>query len=238
MAQSATPLPASTVVLVRPDPDGEFEIYLNRRPDGMDTYAGVYVFPGGRVERGDYSTAMIGLTRGMTPAEAKLKLGAEFEPEMCLAYWVAAVRELFEEAGIHFFISDRAATQALPEEISRRLAAKRAALQQGDITMADLLLSEGLFCDVASLSYFFHRITPEHYPMRFDTRFYLAALPAGQNPLHATEEVSESLWTAPRAALKRAEAGEFRMMPPTLAVLRTLSDYRSWEDLRHYFKLR
>jgi len=237
MAQAATPLPASTVVLVRPDPHGKFELYINRRPDEMDTYAGVYVFPGGRVEKGDYSTGMIGRTRGMSPAEAKQKLGAEFEPEICLAYWVAAARELFEEVGVHFFMSGAAAPM-LPEEISGRLAGKRSALQHGDIALADLLLSEGLFCDLSPLSYIFHRITPEHYPVRFDTRFYLAALPSGQNPLHASEEVSESLWIVPSAALKRAEEGEFRMMPPTLAVLRNLSNYRSWEELRNCFNLR
>jgi len=235
MAQAATPLPASTVVLVRPDSHGKFELYINRRPDDMDTYAGVYVFPGGRVEKSDYSTGMIRLTRGTSPDEAKEQLGAEFEPEICLAYWVAAARELFEEAGVHFFVSD---SGAAAQTISERLASKRAALQQGSITLADLLRAEGLVCDVSPLSYFFHRITPEHYPVRFDTRFYLAALPDGQNPLHASEEVSESLWIAPGAALKRSEAGEFRMMPPTLAVLRNLSNFRSWKELCDYFNLR
>ena len=238
MAQAATPLPASTVVLVRPNAYGKFEIYINRRADQMDTYAGVHVFPGGRVENIDYSTGMIRLIRGMTPLDAKQELNAEFEPELCLAYWVAAARELFEEAGVHFFTSGNGTgAETLPEEISRRLASKRPALQQGDITLVDLLVSEGLFCDVSPLSYFFHRITPEHYPVRFDTRFYLAALPSGQKPLHASEEVSESLWTAPDAALKRAEDGEFRMMPPTLAVLRRLANYGSWRELCDYFNL-
>jgi 8-oxo-dGTP pyrophosphatase MutT (NUDIX family) len=239
MAQAATPLPASTVVLIRPDHHRNFELYLNRRSDQMDTYAGVHVFPGGRVEKSDYSIDMIGLTRGVTPVEAKEKLSSELEPEICLAYWVAAVRELFEEAGIHFFTPiSGAAVGSLSVDLSERLAGKRSALQRGEITLPNLLLSEGLYCDVAQLSYFFHRITPEHYKVRFDTRFYLAALPSNQNPLHASEEVSESLWITPGAALERAEAGVFRMMPPTLAVLRTLSSYRSWGELRNSFNLR
>jgi 8-oxo-dGTP pyrophosphatase MutT (NUDIX family) len=238
MAQVATPLPASTVVLIRPDDHGKFELYINRRPDRMDTYAGVYVFPGGRVEQSDYSTAMMGLTRGLTPREAQRKLRAEVDPEICLAYWVAAVRELFEEAGIHFFVSGNSVGAAsLPDELAARVTRKRAALQQGEISLADLLSAEGLYCDVSQLSYFFHRITPEHYAVRFDTRFYLASLPANQNPLHASEEVSESLWIAPEAALERAQAGEFRMMPPTLAVLRSLSGYGSWDELRKNFNL-
>lgn len=239
MAQPTTPLPAATVVLVRPDDDGKFEVYLNRRPDQMDTYAGVHVFPGGRVEKSDYSADMLGLTRGLTPMEAQRQLGSELEPQICLAYWIAAVRELFEEAGIHFFLpANGASTDTLPPELSVRLALKRSALQRGEIDLPNLLLSEGLFCDVAQLSYFFHRVTPEHYTVRFDTRFYLAALPANQIPLHASEEVAESLWVAPNVALERAEAGNYRMMPPTLAVLRSLSSHRSWATLRHTFHLR
>ena len=239
MAQPASPLPASTVVLVRPLGKGSFEVYLNRRPDQMDTYAGVYVFPGGRVEENDYSADMLAVTRGLTPDQAQQQLGAELSPERCLAHWVAAVRELFEEAGIHFFIpSGDAATRSLPEKPSARVADKRAALQRGEINLPALLLSEGLYCDVAPLSYFFHRVTPEHYAVRFDTRFYLAALPLNQIPLHSSEEVSESLWISPHAALERAEAGDYRMMPPTLAVLRNLSRHGSWSEVRKAFNLR
>jgi hypothetical protein len=74
--------------------------------------------------------------------------------------------------------------------------------------------------------------------VRFDTRFFLAALPDRQVPLHASEEVSESIWIAPAAALQRAEAGHYRMMPPTLAVLRTLNAHRTWDELCKAFALR
>jgi 8-oxo-dGTP pyrophosphatase MutT (NUDIX family) len=205
----------------------------------MDTYAGVHVFPGGRVEKIDYSADMLSLTRGVTPIEAQQQLGSDLEPEVCLAHWIAAVRELFEEAGIQFFVpvSD-VASGASSKELFAHLAEKRTALQRGEINLPNLLSSEGLCCNVAPLSYFFHRVTPEHYPVRFDTRFYLAALPANQIPLHASEEVAESLWIAPSAALERAAAGDYRMMPPTIAVLRGLSTYRSWSELRKAFNLR
>jgi 8-oxo-dGTP pyrophosphatase MutT (NUDIX family) len=239
MAQAATPLPAATVVLVRPDDAGRFEIYLNRRPDQMDTYAGVYVFPGGRVEKSDVLADVQAFTRGVTAIEARQKLGLDAEPEICLAYWIAAVRELFEEAGIHLFLPALgSATSSLSDDTSRRLAAKRPALQRGEINLPELLSSEGLCCDLARLSYFFHRVTPEHYRVRFDTRFFLAVLPDRQVPLHASEEVSESLWIGPAAALERAEAGDYRMMPPTLAVLRTLNAHRTWDDLCKAFALR
>jgi 8-oxo-dGTP pyrophosphatase MutT (NUDIX family) len=217
MVQASTPLPAATVVLVRPDDAGRFELFLNRRPDQMDTYAGVYVFPGGRVEKSDVSADVQAFTRGVTAVEARQKLGLDAEPEICLAYWIAAARELFEEAGIHLFLP---------------------AIGTATSPLSELLCSEGLCCDLGRLSYFFHRVTPEHYRVRFDTRFFLAALPDRQVPLHASEEVSESIWIAPAAALQRAEAGHYRMMPPTLAVLRTLNAHRTWDELCKAFALR
>jgi 8-oxo-dGTP pyrophosphatase MutT (NUDIX family) len=99
-------MPASTVVLVRPSEDGAFQIFMNRRPQEMASYAGVFVFPGGRVERTDWSSAMLNLVRGISPEDAQRKLGNIAGPEICLGYWVAAARELFEEAGIHFLCRD------------------------------------------------------------------------------------------------------------------------------------
>jgi len=239
MAQPTNPLPASTVVLARPSDDGAFEIFMNRRPEEMDTYAGVYVFPGGRVERTDWSSPMLGLVRGITPAAAQQKLGSAADPEVCLGYWVAAVRELFEEVGIHFFLPQDSAQNLIDaSDLGERLAQKRAELQQGKYDLPSLMAAERLYCDVGRLSYFFHRVTPEHYPVRFDTRFYLAALPDGQSPLHSSEEVSESIWVSPKAALERSQGGNLRMMPPTIAVLRTLAEHGSWNSLCGAFQLR
>lgn len=239
MTQPATPLPAATVVLLRRLEGGRFEVFLNRRPERMETYANTYVFPGGRVESSDFSTAALEIATGVSMAEAQRTLGSGSPPESCLAYWIAAARELFEESGVHFFYPAGGAPMTrLSEESSRRLATKRVQLQRGEIGLAALLADENLRCDLTALSYFFHRVTPEHYPIRFDTRFFLAILPVGQTPLHASEEVSESLWVTPEAALARSAAAEFRMMPPTLAVLRSLNEQSTWEDLCNAYKLR
>ena len=238
MAPAVIPQPASTVVLVRPDDADGFEIFMNRRPDKMDVYAGIYVFPGGRVENNDRSPQMLKLTHGLTAADAQQQLGGELGAELCLAHWVAAVRELFEEAGIYFFVSPSGALNgSAGEELTQRLAAKRAGLQAGTVEFSSLLTAENLCCDLGRLVYFFHRITPEHYPVRFDTRFYLAALPPQQTPLHSSEEVSESLWISAATALERLQSGTFPMMPPTVAVLRTLADHRSWNSLSRAFRL-
>jgi 8-oxo-dGTP pyrophosphatase MutT (NUDIX family) len=208
------------------------EIFMNRRPEKMETYAGAYVFPGGRVEKADWSEKMLTLVRGISPAQAQQILGVDWQPEVCIGYWVAAARELFEEAGILFFAGgDGAASLAAQDNPAGQLAEKRQSLQRGELDFPGLLKSERLHCDLSRLNYFFHRITPEHYPVRFDTRFFLAALPEGQNPLHASEEVAESLWIAPKEALARFESGNFRMAPPTVIVLRTLAEHDSWQAL-------
>ena len=238
MPSPATPHPAATVVLVRPGADGGAEIFMNRRPEKMETYAGAYVFPGGRVEEADWSEKMLGLVRGLSPADAQRILGADSTPEFCLGYWVAAARELFEEAGILFFVGgDGAASSAAKEDLTGRLVEKRRSLQRGTADFPSLLESERLHCDVGRLSYFFHRVTPEHYPVRFDTRFFLAALPQGQDPLHASEEVAESLWITPKDALSRSDSGAFRMAPPTVMVLRTLAQHKTWHALCSSFAI-
>jgi 8-oxo-dGTP pyrophosphatase MutT (NUDIX family) len=239
MPAPTIPQPASIVVLVRPVHSGGFEIFMNRRPEKIDVYAGIYVFPGGRVEKSDYSPAMLQLTHGLSATDAQQQLGGALEPGLAVGYWVAAVRELFEEAGVHFFVPQDAADDPSPAAgLEQRLQMQRVLLQQGSIDLASLLTRERLRCDLARLKYIFHRVTPEHYPVRFDTRFYLAALPSRQIPLEISEEVSESLWISAADALARSQSGNFPMMPPTVAVLRTLATHSSWNALQQVFQLR
>lgn len=239
MAHPATPVPASTVVLVRRELSGQgFEIFMNRRPEKMDTYAGVYVFPGGRVEKADCAAELRSFTLGLSPAEAQEKLGGELDAELCFGHWVAAARELFEETGVLLCASQQGTPSANASKmLAERLALKRAALQQGKTNLTRLLAEEGLVCDLARLSYFYHRVTPDHYPVRFDTRFFLAALPTWQNPLDQSEEVDESLWISAAEALDRCQSGKLPMMPPTVAVLRSLASHGSWASLSEIFPL-
>jgi 8-oxo-dGTP pyrophosphatase MutT (NUDIX family) len=238
VTQPTLPRPASTVVLARPDACGGFEIFMNRRPEHLDTYAGVYVFPGGRVEPSDFSATMLSLIRGVSPIEAQQALGCDLEPDQCLGYWVAAVRELFEEAGIHFFVNRQGAPFITDTgSLSGSLAEKRRALQQGELEFPQMLDAAALHCDLSRLTYFFHRVTPDHYPTRFDTRFYLASLPPEQEPLEVSEEVAGSVWIAPQEALANHQSKTFPLMPPTLAVLRTLAEQPSWAALKKAYRI-
>jgi 8-oxo-dGTP pyrophosphatase MutT (NUDIX family) len=239
VSDPTAPSQASTIILVRPDGGKFFEVLLTRRPQDMQVLGGYVVFPGGRVEQTDGSERMLSRCLGLAPDDARQKLSGAMPPAACLAYWVAAIRELFEESGIHFFVTadgtDPTVRQAeLPTE---RLAKLRQAVAAGRITLAELLESEALYCDLSRLIYLFHRITPEKHKVRFDTRFFLAALPAGQIPLDFSEEVAESLWLMPKTALRMAESGTLPMMPPTLLALRALAEIETWSQLCSHYPL-
>ena len=237
MQEKRTPRRASTIVLARPAADGAFEIFMTRRPREMRFLGGFFVFPGGSVKRADASPAMLERCRGLSPDEARGRLGDELSAEDSVGHWVAAVRELYEEVGVLLCVGqhDGAAAGA---EAQDRAAARRTALLSGDVSFAELLASEGLCCDLGSPVYFYHRTTPERYAMRFDTRFFLAPLPEGQVPLEVSEEVTESLWITPGEALLRAERGRMAVIPPTLTTLQTLAELDTWEALCHEFGLR
>ena len=109
---------------------------------------------------------------------------------------------------------------------------------EGSIDFLDLLKSEDLFCDVGDAIFFYHRITPEIYSIRFDARFYLARLPSDQTPLACSEEVNESIWITPAQALNSCGSGELPLIPPTTTSLQTLAGFDSWESLRAQYRLR
>lgn len=232
----SVPRRASTLVLVRPAHAGAFEIFMTRRPREMRFLGGFFVFPGGAVKGADASPAMLDLCRGLSPADARACLGEELSAEDAMGYWVAAIRELYEEVGVLLCVV-RENGAAVATEAWERVVARRTALLGREVSFPALLAAEGLCCDVGKLVYFYHRTTPERYAMRFDTRFFLAAMPEGQTPLNVSEEVTESLWITPAEGLQRAERGRMAIIPPTLATLRTLAELGTWDALCRDFAL-
>jgi 8-oxo-dGTP pyrophosphatase MutT (NUDIX family) len=226
------PRNASTVVLLRPDQEGDFEILLTRRPETMRFLGGFYVFPGGTVHRDDYSVAMLRRCRRLTGAQARQILGNRHEPNEALGHWVAVVRELFEEVGVLLCVTEAGDEVDLGAAATkRRIEPKRQAMVKKQLDFSAFLESENLFCDLARVVYFDHWVTPEIYSMRFDTRFYVAVLPANQSPLARSEEVTHSLWIKPGDALARIDRHDFPILPPTTTVLNDLAQLASWERL-------
>ncbi len=230
---------ASTVVLVRPEKNDSFEILLTRRPAEMKFLGGFYVFPGGTVHEDDYSPRTIERCRGLSGEEARRLLGNRHDNDVALGHWVAAVRELFEEVGILLCESASGKPVAAGEEATkRRLEEQRKAIVKQELAFGDFLASEDLYCDLLRITYFFHRVTPEIYSMRFDTRFYLASLPPGQSPLARSEEVTDSVWLKAHEALARGYREDFPILPPTTTVLDEFAGIASWKELRERFDLR
>ena len=222
MNEQIKPRQASTVILLREAEVKGFEVFLTRRPDGMPFLGGMYCFPGGAVIKDDGSPRMLERCRGLTSDQARKIIGAHFNPRQAASFWVAAVRELFEETGILLarHVSDQ---QYLRTAIEK----KHRAVLDRSMSFVGLLQNEGSYCDLASLLYFSHWQTPAQNSVRFDTRFFIAALPCGQTPLKTSAEVVHSLWLSPDRALQRHSHGELPMIFPTYASLRTLADFES-----------
>jgi 8-oxo-dGTP pyrophosphatase MutT (NUDIX family) len=229
---------ASTIVLLRPDEDRSFEILLTRRPPEMRFLGGFYVFPGGTVHKDDYSSKVLERCRGLSGNDAQKILDNRHEPEVAIGHWVAGIRELFEEVGILLCESRSGAQIDLRDETTKeKFEIHRQAIVREELDFGEFLESEGLYCDLSRMIYFFHRVTPEFYPMRFDTRFYLAALPAHQMPLSRSEEVTHALWIKPAEALSEVYHNDFPILPPTTTVLEDLAGIHTWEELRARYRL-
>jgi 8-oxo-dGTP pyrophosphatase MutT (NUDIX family) len=228
----AIPKNAATVILLREkDPSG-FEVFLLKRHEKSSFMGGNYVYPGGRVDRGDGSLETCALCRGLTPEEARRVLGHALSPEESLAHWIAAVRELFEEAGV-LIASDRAGNlvELGGGVIQARFSSYRDQLQKGQLTICRIAQEEKILFSLDHLHYYAHWITPEAQPQRFDTRFFLARHPPGQEASFDRKETTAGIWLTPRHALKDNLEGTVALSPPTLKTLEDLSRYQSIEEV-------
>lgn len=225
MSEIKKPRLAATVILLRPSADGEgFEVFLTRRPDSMPFLGGMYCFPGGALHKEDCSAEIQRHCHGVTPLQAREILGAHFSPREALGLWVAAVRELFEETGVFL-------TRGNNGSIHLDAALLHNALLEKSISFAALIAKRRLDLDLSALSYFSCWQTPSQFPVRFDTRFFVAVLPAHQTPFETSPEVAHSLWLTPDRALQLFAKNELPMIFPTFASLRTLADFTTTETV-------
>jgi len=210
---------AATVMLLR-DGDAGLEVFMMRRTLNAAFVGGFYVFPGGAVDDADRSAEVEAVSLGLTDAEASERLGVV---RGGLAYWVAAIRECFEEAGVLLALDgDGAVVRFDDPAVERRFAGHRRAVHGGDQRLVELCRDEGLRLATGEIAYVSHWITPEGEPRRFDTRFFVARAPEAQDPLHDDQETIASLWVRPADALDRCRAGELAMIPPTIRNLEFL----------------
>ncbi len=219
----AEPRPAATVVLARPGSDG-FEVLLVRRNRQAGFVPGAYVFPGGRVDPEDGASALASRVRGLTPDRARSRLGTAGPSVPPLAYYLSAVREAFEETGVLLATTEEggpaptAAEDAGVDEDRRRLL-------EHEITFHDLLVRRNWWVDGARIEYVAHWITPEVEPRRYDTRFFLAAVPGGTRVVLDEREMIAERWMRPTEALAARASGQLPMVFPTIVTLQSLQEF-------------
>jgi 8-oxo-dGTP pyrophosphatase MutT (NUDIX family) len=218
---TAEPRQAATVLLLRDGPAG-LEVYLQRRTKGMPFAGGMTAYPGGGVDDrdGDVDSAW----SGPSPAEWATAFGCDERTARELV--CAAVRETFEEAGVLLAgPPDGGPTDVVPDVSGDDWEDQRQALLRRDLSLAELLVDRGLALRSDLLRPFAHWITPPVEPRRYDTKFFAAALPLGQEARHISGEADEASWLAPSAALRELLAGTRPMLPPTSHTLGQLQRF-------------
>lgn len=207
---------AATIVLLREGPAGP-EVFMMKRP-GVGDFPDLHVFPGGKLDESDFAPELL---QGLDPATADRRLGVAGG----LRYWVAAIRECFEECGVLLAYRDGAPLCWANEGEIARFDGYRQALIEGRISLLEVCRREGLRLAADRVSYFSHWITPEVAPRRFDTRFFVAAMPDNQETIAHHWETADDEWVSPRAALQAHREGRWQMIAPTLITLGTLADF-------------
>jgi 8-oxo-dGTP pyrophosphatase MutT (NUDIX family) len=223
---STDPRPAATVVVLRDGADRP-EVFMVRRHEGTGAFRGAHVFPGGRVDA--FDEADDDWCDGLEHAQRQLP---DLSGPAAVAYHVAAVRELFEEAGILLARGSGGGIVSLAgDEDHQRFKEYRAAVHTHRIGLREIAEREELRIALDTLILFAHWVTPPVEGRRFDTRFFVTRVPPFQTPAHDETETTESGWTTPAAAMAAFSGRGILLPPPTWITLRELEQFRSVDEI-------
>ena len=214
---------ASTLVLIDDRPD--LHVFMMRRNARSVFVGDMWMFPGGGLDPQDSQANIADRCRGLTDEAATRRLEIETAG---LAWWIAALRETYEEAGV--LLASHATAAAIDAATAERLEEHRVRVEAAHHSFADVLREEGLQLELADMHYIARWITPQPSPRRYDTRFFLAAMPPGQTARHDNREAVHSEWIRPADALEEWARGEMSMLPPTRGVLQLLATYEHSAD--------
>lgn len=222
------PRDAATVMLVRDGATG-MEVCMLRRNLNSDFVGGAFVFPGGAVDPHDSSAEVEALCVGRTDADASRQLGIDGGG---LAFWVAAVRECFEEAGVLLAVDGNSDIVSMADpDTAERFAGWRHKVNNDGTSLVDVCAAEELKLCMGDIYYFAHWITPVGPTRRYDTRFFVAAAPPEQHPAHDDRETIASAWITPADALESHARNEFDMIFPTIKNLEAIGRFDKAADL-------
>ncbi|MBA54183.1 MAG: hypothetical protein CMK89_06995 [Pseudomonadales bacterium] len=214
--QSVPIQPAATIVLLKDSDQGPQILMQQRNPEAVFV-GGAWVFPGGKLDPHDQDDGWLNFC-DLEPESANRLLQLEANAH---AYWIAAIRELVEEAGI-----------LLAQGASGELAASaQHFLQQSPSGFIDFCTRHQLHLQTGQLKYLSRWITPPGNPKRYDTRFFLCPWPEGQEPRQDDHEAINTGWFTPAEALAHYEQGKWELVLPTIMTLRHLAKYSSVRQL-------
>ena len=213
---------AATVMLLRDNPSG-MQVYMVQR-NGRGAFPDLHVFPGGKVDEEDYAP---GICDKMSDEAASQLLGISAGG---IRYWIAVARECFEECGVLLARRDGKLLDFADAQLQQHFAQARSALLADEISFETLCRDNQLTVATDHLAYFSHWITPEMAPRRFNTRFFVAAMPADQNATYHRGEATDEEWIDAHQALQKHAQGEWQMIDPTLRSLETLSQFTNVDE--------
>ncbi|MGN9791915.1 NUDIX hydrolase [Streptomyces sp. OZ13] len=217
---AVVPKRAATVMLLRDTPDGT-AVHMLRRRASMAFAGGAYAYPGGGVDpRDDRPVRWAGPSLDVWAERLGVDDTASAQAIVC-----AAVRETFEEAGI--LLAGPTPDTVVGDTTGDDWEADRQALVDRGLSFADFIDRRGLVLRSDLLGAWARWITPEFEPRRYDTWFFVAALPEGQRARNVSTEAESTVWISPADATDGYDKGELLMMPPTVATLRTLQAFRT-----------
>ncbi|MGV2385184.1 MAG UNVERIFIED_CONTAM: NUDIX domain-containing protein [Thermobifida fusca] len=218
------PRDAATVLLVR-QADRGLEVYLLRRVASMRFAPGMYAFPGGSVDPRDSDHTI--RWSGPPPREWARAFGAD--EALARALVCAAVRETFEESGV--LLAGPSENEVVADTRGDDWEEDRQALLNRSLSLAELLDRRGLVLRSDLLCPWARWNTPAMEPRRYDTRFFVAVLPEGQQPRDVGGEADHVTWMSPEEAVRQWRAGQLAMLPPTVANLKSLIGYATPEEV-------
>lgn len=223
-----TPRPAATVILIRDGHSG-LEVLLGEKTSKVNFAAGAFVFPGGAVDADDRRENFL-LKSALTDSEAAQHLGLS---EGAINYWIAAIRECFEEVGILYanYSEDSKKSQ---NDLAMFRSEKRDELARGEINFHQALKEENLQLEIDKLQYFSRWVTHAGSPRRYDTRFFIARMPEGQSAQHDGGELVDHRWLTPNEALKLSGEGKLNLMFPTQKTIEKLAEFSEVEGALNY----
>jgi len=229
-------------MLLRPARDQGFEVLMLRRSSGSAFAPDAFVFPGGTVDPEDASDDAVERTFGTGLDRLRKQFRATIPQQLpsteapvgaaeAAALYRAAIRELFEEAGILIARTSSNEPISLAAIQASRVQRERERLRKHEETLAHLLQEHDWFADANELTLFSHWITPPTEPRRFNTHFFIAPAPHAQDGRADAYETHDEIWISPARALERNAEGTLHMIYPTKKHLERLQAFRSVDEL-------